>query len=157
MSRSQNGSAMFVILNIRTKEITVTAQYFFCLRIPNNQLFIRIFHDIVFIDIQRFSRSPACRTKSNLTQTSDFLHYIRRILSCNDINLIMALVGRTQTLLFGQFRFQKLLTYRFNNLFHIFLLVVLLLKLSSIIYKRYLLRKPPTRQESSIYQKSARK
>ena len=91
-------------------------------------------------------------------QAKDFPRMVEAGFASNN-QLIMfpaGLCSRRQNGVIRDLDWKKFLTNRFNNLFHISLLVVLLLKLSSIIYKRYLLRKPPTRQESLIYQKSAR-
>ena len=141
---SQDRSAFLIETHIRSKQIPIAAQYFFCFRIPYDQLLIWMFHSVIFIYIHRQPRSSTGSTKSDFTQTTDFPHYIGCILISNNINLIITFIRHSQAFVFRQLRLQQLFAYRFNNLFHI------------SCYIQCLSRTPPTVPEFSIYRKSAR-
>ena len=158
MGSCQNRGTMFVKTHIRTQDITVSTQNFFSFRIPDNQLLVRIVHDVIFVNIHRLARSSSRSAERNLAQTADLLHGIRRVLGSNDIYLVMTSIGHTQALLLSQLRFQQLLAYRCNYIFHISLLVVLLLYKYglSTIYIQYPSHIAPIQPGFSIYRKFAR-
>ena len=115
----QDGLAVFVKLHFITQEITIATQDFFGFRIPHYELLVGIGHYVVFVDVRRLARTSSACTEGNLTQASDFLHHIRRIMSRHDVDFIVTLVRKTQTSVRCQLGFQDFLAYRGYNIFHI--------------------------------------
>ena len=89
---SQNWRAFFIKTHVRTKQIPITTQNFFCFRIPYDQLLIGVFHRVVFINIHWQTCTSTSSTESYFTQTTNLSHYIRSILMSNNINLIITLI-----------------------------------------------------------------
>ena len=111
-------SAFFIEAHVCTQQVTVTTQYFLCLRIPYDKLLVRIVHHVIFVDVHGQACSSSCSTEGYLTQTSNLFHRVWRILCRNNVNLVVTSVGHAQSLVFGQLRFQQFLVYRCDNLFH---------------------------------------
>ena len=86
---SQHRLTVLIELDIRTAKETITTQYLFIFRTPDDQLTIGILHRIELVDIYRKAGSPAIITKCDFTQTPDFLHYIRRVMGGYNIYFIV--------------------------------------------------------------------
>ena len=86
---SQHRLTVLIELDIRTAKETITSQYLFIFRTPDDQLTIGILHRIELVDIYREAGSPAIITKCDFTQTPDFLHYIRRVMGGYNIYFIV--------------------------------------------------------------------
>ena len=122
-------------------QITVSPDNLLVLRIPYDELLITVVTGVEFIDVDWLSCSSSGFAESNLAQTANLLHDIGRIVGCDDINLIVALVRHAQLLVRCQFALQQFYGNRIDDrLFHGF-----------IAY-----RLVPIRRESSTCRRSAR-
>src|SRR3712207_7517862 len=88
----QQRLSLLISLPIGAENITITADDFLGLRIPNDKLFAPSFHHVELIYIHRLTRSAARRAKSYFSQSANLLHNIGRALSRNDIYLVITLV-----------------------------------------------------------------
>ena len=117
VAHGQIGLSFGVDLPVLAKEIAVAADDLLGFGIPYDQLLAAVWHRVELIDIDRLACTATRRTEGNLTQTPYLLHHVRRFRGTNDINLVVALVGCTQTALRSQFTFQQFLADGLDNLF----------------------------------------
>src|SRR3712207_7251504 len=103
----QQRLSLLISLPIGAENITITADDFLGLRIPNDKLFAPSFHHVELIYIHRLTRSAARRAKSYFSQSANLLHNIGRALSRNDIYLVITLVCHSQLLIERQLTFQR--------------------------------------------------
>ena len=138
MTSSQDRLSLFVVIPIGTKQITVTTYNLFCFWIPDNQLLIAIFTYIELIDIHILASTSTSLAESNLAKSSNLLHYIRSIMGCYDIYLIMTLICHSELAFWSKLTFEYLFGYRLDN----FLFHSLFLK-KFIVYRPVLLQIQP--------------
>ena len=108
-----------VHLPFGTLEIAITTDNLFGLRIPNDELLVTIVTGVELVNVHRLACAASRFAEGNLTKSSDFLHHVRCIVGCNDVNLVMTLVRHTELALRSQLLFEDFLVYRLDNLlFH---------------------------------------
>ena len=116
---SQDGLPLGIDLHVRTQDVAVPSQNLLSLGVPYDELLVGILHGVILIQVQRHARTASCLTEGNLAQTANFTHHLGRILPGDDIYLVVALVGKTQALVFGEFALQYLYRYGVYDLFHV--------------------------------------
>ena len=115
--------SVFIYFPLATKDITISTDNLFRLRVPNNQLSTTILHRVELIDIHRFARTTPSRTKSYFAQTSNLLHHVWRSLSRHNVNFIVTFVRRTKHPFRSQLALEQLLANGLDDFFfHIFYL-----------------------------------
>ena len=119
VGRGQQGLPLVVEADIRAQDVSVAAQDFFGLGIPDDELLIGMLHDVELVDVHRLARTSAGGAEGNLAQAADLLHRVGGVMGRNDVNLVVTAVGHAQALVFGEFRLQQFFAYRCNNIFHI--------------------------------------
>ena len=118
VARGKDGLSVGGYLPILAQDVTVSANYFFCLRVPHEDLLVAVFASVEFIQVETFACAAACCTECYLAQTADFAHHMRRILPCDNINFIAALVGHAQPFVRCEFSLQHLCRDGICDLFH---------------------------------------
>ena len=119
MTGGKKRLAVFIEVPCCAFEIAVATDDLLSLRIPDDELLVAVLAGVELIDIHRLARSSPCLAESNLAQTTDLLHDIRRIMGRHDIDLVVTLVGHAELTLTGQFTLQNFLGNGLDNLlFH---------------------------------------
>ena len=95
--------SLLVILPLVTHEVSVTANDFLVVRIPHDELLIAVLASVELINIDTLASTATGSTESNLSETTNLLHHVRRVVSSNDEYLVIALIGHTELLLRSQF------------------------------------------------------
>ena len=72
-------------------------------RIPDNQLLKRNLHDVELIDVETKSGSPSCIPEGDFPQPAQFTHEIRRLMSREDVDLVVPVVRVAKESTFIQF------------------------------------------------------
>lgn len=126
MTGCQNRLTLLIILPVGTWQITVATYNLLLFRIPYNQLLIAILTDIEFIDIDLLTGATARLTEDYFTQAPDFAHNIWRIMCCNNVDFIVALVSHAQLSVRSQFAFKQFFVNGLDDgLFHWFTLMII--------------------------------
>ena len=90
---SQLRLSLFVVFPISTQKITIATDNLFLIRVPDNQLLIAILAGVKLVDIHRLACSATSLTEYDLTQASNLLHHVGSVMSRDDIDFVVALVG----------------------------------------------------------------
>ena len=96
----------------------VTSEYLFFVGIPHHELFVAFLACVEFVDVGLFSRAAACIAESDLTQTTNLLHHIRRVVCRDNINLVLAFVCGAEHTLRSKLTLKHFNRNRGDNLFH---------------------------------------
>ena len=116
MSCSQERFSVFVHLDVRTEQISVSTDDFLVLGVPYDKLLVRVVHGVELVEVERFSRAPSGSPEYDFTQSSDFADHIWGILPSADVYLIIASVRSPQFLVLGELRFQEFHRYWWYNI-----------------------------------------
>ena len=118
MGTGENGLAVLVDRRIRAEKEAVATDNHFVIRIPDNQLLIRLLHLVIFVKVHGISRGAAGFAEGYFTQPADFRDDMGRILPRNDVELVVPLVGILQFLVGSKLCLDKFDRYGINDGFH---------------------------------------
>ena len=105
VARGKNRLARHVQPYLATGQKAIYAQHLLTFGIPDNELIIGILARVELIEVQAFPSSAPGGPESNLTQTAYLSDYTGRLFVGHDVDLVIALIGRAQSPVWGQFRF----------------------------------------------------
>ena len=87
-------------LGVRTNQVAVTADDLLVLRIPDDELVVRLGHRVHLVDVHLFAGCATSVTITNLAQTGDLAHHIRALVRGDVIDEVVRLVGRAKQVTF---------------------------------------------------------
>ena len=119
---SEDRLSLLIVLPLVTHEVSVATDDFLFVRIPHDELLIAILACVELIDINALASTAAGSTESDFSETTYLLHYIRRVVSRNDKNLVIALIGHAELLLRSKFADKQLFR---NWLYYFFFLHII--------------------------------
>ena len=119
MAGGQNRLSVLVEVHFVAQFVAVARDNLLFLRIPHKELLVAVVHEVELIEVEFLSRSATSSPEYLLTLASNLPHHVGRVVDVDDENLVVALVGRPQTLVGGEFAEQQFFVYRwYDGLFH---------------------------------------
>ena len=110
--------AIAVKLDVRSEDVAISAEDLLCLRIPYDQLLVRVFHSIELIDIHRQTASASRVSECLFAESADLHHDIRGVMVVDHVDLVMTFVCISQFLSWGKLSLEDIHINRCDDRFH---------------------------------------
>ena len=78
---------------------TVSADNLLSFGVPYKKLLVSLLSQIFIVYINSRTSSAACIAKREFAQTSQFLHDVRTVLGCDNVDFVITVVGLAEQLL----------------------------------------------------------
>lgn len=118
VTRGEDGLAVLVGFHFVAREEAVATEDFFRFGIPHDKLTVGMLARIEPVEIQFLTGAAAGGAEGDFAQAAYFAQYVGRVLPCDDVNLVVALVGMAQSPLGRQFCLEQGFIDGFYDFFH---------------------------------------
>lgn len=123
MACCQNGLSVVVEVYFVSELVSVSAYYFFLVRIPYNQLLVALLHRVELVDIESLAGTTSGCAECLLALSAYLAHDIWRIMIVYNIYFVIALVCHPQLLVGSEFAAKQCLVYWWYDILHKLLFV----------------------------------
>ena len=97
----KNGLTVLVDVDVLAKDIPIATNNLLGFGIPHDKLLVAVVHSVEFIKVESLARSTSGFTEYDLPKSSNLIKGVGRIVSVDNINLVMTAVGHSELSLGG--------------------------------------------------------
>ena len=120
----EDGLSLFVEIHIRSEFVAIAADNLLCLWVPDDELFVAVFHRVELVEVEFLARSSSGSPESLFALASYLAYHVRCVVIIDDIDFVCALVGDAELAFCCEFTLEDLLVDGRNNRLHLLIFFI---------------------------------